>query len=62
MSLAAGLETGMEIYSIDESFGDLTGVHGCLANRGFRCASASWPRLAFRVAWASAEPRRYAAG
>jgi len=34
MSLAAGLGPAQEIYSIDESFIDLTGVRGCLTERG----------------------------
>ncbi|MBG6077091.1 Y-family DNA polymerase [Polaromonas sp. CG_9.11] len=36
MSLAAGLGPAQEIYSIDESFIDLAGVRGCLADRGFK--------------------------
>ena len=36
MSLAAGLGPGQEIYSIDESFIDLTGVRGNLVERGFK--------------------------
>ena len=36
MSLAAGLGPGQEIYSIDESFIDLSGVRGCLLARGFK--------------------------
>ena len=33
MSLAAGLGAGQEIYSIDESFIDVTGLRGCLVTR-----------------------------
>jgi len=36
MSLAAGLGPVQEIYSIDESFIDLSGVRGCLMTRGFK--------------------------
>jgi DNA polymerase V len=36
MSLAAGLGPAQEIYSIDESFIDLSGVRGCLLERGFK--------------------------
>ena len=36
MSLAAGLGPGQEIYSIDESFIDLTGVRGDLVERSFK--------------------------
>ena len=36
MSLAAGLGPAQEIYSIDESFIDLSGVRGCLLTRGFK--------------------------
>lgn len=36
MSLAAGLGPGQEIYSIDESFIDLTGVSGNLVERSFK--------------------------
>lgn len=36
MSLAAGLGPAQEIYSIDESFIDLSGVRGCLLARGFK--------------------------
>ena len=36
MSLAAGLGPAQEIYSIDESFIDLSGVRGCLMTRGFK--------------------------
>ena len=36
MSVAAGLGPGQEIYSIDESFIDLTGVHGDLTDRARR--------------------------
>lgn len=36
MSLAAGLGPAQEIYSIDESFIDLSGVRGCLIERGHK--------------------------
>ena len=36
MSLAAGLGPAQEIYSIDESFIDLSGVRGCLIQRGVK--------------------------
>ena len=36
MSLAAGLGPTQEIYSIDESFIDLSGVRGCLLERGHK--------------------------
>ena len=36
MSLAAGLGPAQEIYSIDESFIDLSGVRGCLLTRGVK--------------------------
>jgi DNA polymerase V len=36
MSVAAGLGPGQEIYSIDESFIDMTGVRGCLVERSFK--------------------------
>ena len=36
MSLAAGLGPAQEIYSIDESFIDLSGVRGCLIERGIK--------------------------
>jgi len=36
MSLAAGMGPEQEIYSIDESFIDLDGVRGCLAERGHK--------------------------
>ncbi len=39
MSLAAGLGSRQEIYSIDESFIDLTGVHGDLVERSHKIRS-----------------------
>ena len=39
MSLAAGLGPAQEIYSIDESFIDLTGVRGNLVERSFKVRS-----------------------
>ena len=39
MSLAAGLGPKQEIYSIDESFIDLTGVRGDLVERSFKIRS-----------------------
>jgi DNA polymerase V len=36
MSIAAGLGPRQEVYSIDESFIDMTGVRGCLVERGFK--------------------------
>jgi len=36
MSLAAGLGPAQEIYSIDESFIDLSGVRGCLTQRSYK--------------------------
>ena len=38
-SLAAGLGPGQEIYSIDESFIDLSGVRGNLVERGHKVRS-----------------------
>ena len=39
MSLAAGLGSAQEIYSIDESFIDLTGIRGSLVERCFKVRS-----------------------